>query len=147
MKIDYQRQLSSTLSGKVMVIGVGLVCETFGVGLLVLLVWTTYKLFILGKTPDTLALIFLLVLLVIMTFCLTVGYRLLFNRPNNHGSLLSPKAWRLLGGIFAAIALVLLVFVIVSKAYSQLAAVAYSVLFCTWCFHAAKDTEAKNAKF
>ena len=38
-------------------------------------------------------------------FCLLLGYRLLFNRPNRRGSLLSPLGWRLLATCFGVVAL------------------------------------------
>jgi hypothetical protein len=37
---------------------------------------------------------------VLSIFCLAVGYRLAFNRPNRYGSILPPAAWAVLAGIF-----------------------------------------------
>jgi hypothetical protein len=50
---------------------------------------------------DWTVLAFISVLSLLSIFCLVVGYRLAFNRPNRYGSMLPPTAWAFLAGIFA----------------------------------------------
>jgi len=47
--------------------------------------------------------------LAIITFLVLLGYRLVFNRPNRHGSLLSPITWTVLAAGFAFLAVVMAV--------------------------------------
>jgi ATP-dependent Clp protease adapter protein ClpS len=60
--------------------------------------------------------------LVISAFCALVGYRLLFNRPNRNGSLLSPVGWMALAIFISAVGVALTSVAIVSGQYQLLAA-------------------------
>lgn len=46
----------------------------------------------------------------VAVFCIPVGFRLLFNRPNRYGSILSPGGWFTLASVFAILALAMLYF-------------------------------------
>lgn len=58
-------------------------------------------------TADAAALIFFTVVGVIAAFFTSAGWRLTFNRPNQHGSLLTPALWFVIAGLFLAGGLVM----------------------------------------
>jgi len=144
--MDNQEEFSSSLTGKVFIKGVGLVVTVFGVGGFLLIAGMAYRLISTDKVLDTFGVVFILILLPIVLFCLSVGYRLTFNRPNKYGSLLSPKAWRVLGSIFLVVTLVFVVIAIKEDIYEVIIGAINSAIFTVWCFKAAKSTEANNAE-
>jgi hypothetical protein len=81
----------------------------FGLGLAALAVWMVERRLSLsgGLEPGVAAVIAVFAALAL--FCLLAGYRLLFDRPNRYGSLLSPLGWRVLATFFFALALAFMV--------------------------------------
>src|SRR5262245_47715125 len=79
---------------------VGGVMLWIGVAGLGLFVYFAYKLAVLGRTPAIGADVFMVVLAIVGVFCVYVGWRLFFNRPNRFGSILTPLGWRALCGLF-----------------------------------------------
>jgi tetratricopeptide (TPR) repeat protein len=75
--------------------------------LLVLLVFRLVRTYI---APDRGVLIFAAILFGVSAFCLNLGYRLVLNRPNRYGSLLSPGAWRVMALWFVMVTLFLAFF-------------------------------------
>lgn len=85
----------------------GAILAVFGGGMGAGLLLLIYR---LAMTPDDLdrtTLIVMAGLLGLAAFCLSLGYRLVLNRPNRHGSLLSPWAWRVMSGGFLILTLML----------------------------------------
>jgi ATP-dependent Clp protease adapter protein ClpS len=78
----------------------GTVMLGFGIGLAILALWMVERRFALHRASEISTVVVITVLVIISVFCSLVGYRLLFNRPNRHGTLLSPLAWRILAGFF-----------------------------------------------
>ncbi|HEY4370014.1 MAG TPA: hypothetical protein VGN07_22465 [Steroidobacteraceae bacterium] len=98
----------------------GLLLCPFGLAVLGLAVFLGYRGLTAGTDfPAVLAVMTIFAL--IGVFCAVTGYRLLFNRPNRYGSLLSPIGWWILSGLFAAMALGLAVFVLESRKYDGVA--------------------------
>jgi cobalamin synthase len=106
----------------------------FGIGLLALFIWFSFKLSALNRLPELGALIFLGVLVPIILFCLTVGSRLLLNRPNRYGSLFAPFVWRSLGIVFGIAAVSLAAMSVAYAMYTQLPAALFAALLSGWCF-------------
>ena len=79
------------LAGAVLLFGVGLVCV---------------RALSIPRLLEHGGSIVLLVLGGIAVFCLSVGYRLTFNRPNRYGSFLSPLGWRILCAVFLILTVV-----------------------------------------
>jgi hypothetical protein len=69
-----------------------------------LLGWMAWKLSELHRPIALGAIFFMCAIAIIGTFCLTVGWRLFLNRPNQYGSILGPNGWRALGTIFGLFA-------------------------------------------
>jgi hypothetical protein len=81
-------------------------------------------------------------------FCLTVGYRLLINRPNKYDSLLSPLAWYATSAMLAFTAIVLTVILLREHAYHELWAVSAPVFLSFLCVYSgrAAQNRTKNEK-
>jgi len=75
---------------------VGGVSLAFGIASAVLATWAIDRQFAMRGVVQISAAIVILVFLSISAFCCLVGYRLLFNRPNRNGSVLSRNGWILL---------------------------------------------------
>lgn len=79
----------------------------FGIGLAILSVWGLERQFAFGRAGQLSGLAPFAVFLAISGFCSLTGYRLLFRKPNRHGSLLSPVGWKILAGFFGILAVAL----------------------------------------
>ena len=78
---------------------------------------------------------------IVAAFCSTVGYRLLFNRPNRYRSLLSPTGWRVLAAFFVALGVGLGAVAIPRADYEFLIAVPPLGLLVYRCLAAARVAE------
>jgi ATP-dependent Clp protease adapter protein ClpS len=76
---------------------IGGVSLAFGLAAAILAVWAIDRQFAIRGMVQISAAAVIVVFLSISAFCCLVGYRLLFNRPNRHGSILSPTGWKTLG--------------------------------------------------
>lgn len=81
----------------------GAILLTFGVGLIVLGLWIVERQVTFQRAPDGTLIAVLTGFLLIALFCLPVGFRLAFNRPNRYGSLLPPAAWFALSCFFVVL--------------------------------------------
>jgi succinate dehydrogenase/fumarate reductase cytochrome b subunit len=91
----------------------------------------------LRSPPAVMVICFVLV----AAFCLMVGYRLLLNRPNRYGSLLSPTGWRLLASFFVALGVWLGAVAIPRGSYGFLVAIPPLGLLVYRCLIAARTAE------
>ena len=107
----------------------GLVLMLAGIGATVLSVLMIVKTYT-NDNWDYITTFFLSMLFLIMFFCLIVGYRLLFLKPNKYGSILGPFGWTGMSIFWGAIALML--FWAENPLIGLIASAA-----CIWCaFHA-----------
>lgn len=86
---------------------IGGVSLAFGIASAVLAVWAIDRQFAIRGVVQVSAALAVVTFLLISAFCCLVGYRLLFDRPNRHGLLLSRTAWRMLALSFCSIALII----------------------------------------
>jgi len=84
---------------------IGGVSLAFGIAAGILAVWAIDRQFAIRGIVQISAAVVIAVFLSIAAFCCLVGYRLVFNRPNRHGSILSPTGWKALGLSFLIVAL------------------------------------------
>jgi ATP-dependent Clp protease adapter protein ClpS len=84
---------------------IGGVSLAFGIASAILAVWAVDRQFAIRGIVQISAAAAIVVFLSISAFCCLVGYRLVFNRPNRNGSLLSPTGWRMLALYFCIIGL------------------------------------------
>jgi hypothetical protein len=109
-----------------------------------LLLWFGFVLFTTPKRLDTSGLWLICILSPIAVFCLVVGIRMLANRPNVYGSVLSPVGWYALASTFAAFAVVLASVTVVFGDFSVLGGTAWSCVFAGWCFFRARRCSAEG---
>ncbi len=124
---------------------VGAAILSCGVTLLVFLVWFSYRVAIVGKAFELGVLTFMGVTVSITAFCLFMGYRLSLDRPNQHGSLLSPLGWKVLGGVFALFAIGTAVLFLWVAQYAGLVGSACAAVFASWCVRAAKAARERKS--
>lgn len=84
---------------------VGGVSLAFGIASGMLGIWAADQQFALGHVMQVSAAAAVVGFLAIAAFCCLVGYRLLFNRPNRYGQLLSRTGWRFVATSFCMITL------------------------------------------
>ncbi len=77
----------------------------FGIAAEILAVWAVDREFAIRGVVQLSAALVIVVFLSISAFCCLVGFRLAFNRPNRHGSVLPPLGWKTLGFSFSIVAL------------------------------------------
>ena len=97
----------------------GAILLVFGMGLATLAIRIVWVQPDRAGAPELSTVVITTVLVVIAAFCLSVGYRLLFNRPNRYGSILSPVGWRLFAAFFVAVAVALATVSIGHDAYAR----------------------------
>ena len=83
----------------------GWVLLVFGVLLAIPVVWASFAaLFRMSVPPDAMTIgVLFLCLAALSIFMISVGIRLVWRRPNAHGSLLSPAGWATLGFVFVGV--------------------------------------------
>lgn len=81
----------------------GAVSLAFGIALGILAIWMVERQITLRGAIESIAAALIIFLFVISAFCSLVGYRLLFNRPNRYGSLLSPVGWKTLAAFLCVL--------------------------------------------
>jgi ATP-dependent Clp protease adapter protein ClpS len=108
---------------------IGGVSLAFGIASAMLAVWAIDRQFAIRGVVQISVAAVILFFLSISAFCCLVGYRLLFNRPNRHGSILSPAGWNTLGLSFLIVGLTMAAIGLGRGKYELLgAAIALSVL-------------------
>lgn len=125
---------------------IGLVAGLIGIAAVTLAGWASYKVYPLEHRVPGFVLI--AIFLGIGVFFLLVGWRLLLNRPNRYGSILSPVGWRVLGSLFAVVGIGLLAFFVgtMTLTLDTISPMAVSVIgsavFSYWCFRSASRASA-----
>ena len=125
---------------------IGLVAGTIGIAAMALAGWASFKVYPLEHRAPGFVVIG--AFLVIGVFFLLVGWRLLLNRPNRYGSILSPAGWRLLGSLFAVIGVGVFAFFVgtmtltLDTILKVAAPVIGSAIFSYWCFRSARRARA-----
>jgi len=108
---------------------IGGVSLAFGIASATLAAWAIDRQFAIRGVVQISAAAAVLFFLSIAAFCCLVGFRLLFNRPNRHGSILSPTGWKTLGLSFLIVGLTMAAIGLGRGKYELLgAAIALSVL-------------------
>jgi ATP-dependent Clp protease adapter protein ClpS len=120
----------------------GGVLLAFGTGLAILAIWIVERQFTLRGSLQLTAVAIVMGFSLLMIFCFPVGYRLFLNRPNRHGSLLSPAGWIVLAIYILSITLLSIVYG--SQADQPLwAAEVGLVLLACGCLIAARNSSRK----
>lgn len=76
----------------------------------------------------------------------SIGFRLLFDRPNRNGTLLSPFSWYVIGAVFFATGIVLAVATISSSHYAHSAGILGAFLVGFWCIQAGNSVGDKSSR-
>jgi len=116
--------------------GAGVVLGVFGLGLLALSIFLIIRQLQHHGQLEADAIVFLAILLPIAWFCLSVGSRLTFSKPNRSGSILSPLGWLILVVLFAALALGFTVLLVRGGELQFFTGIAVSAGFAVWCWRA-----------
>jgi hypothetical protein len=116
----------------------------FGLGISILFFKITLRDFTSHLALDKGAIIFLILLAAVACFCITVGFRLSFNRPNHYGSILPPFGWMLLIAIFFFFG-VMFTYYLFSRAFDRqfLKGAIYSYVFLLLCWKAYSDVRKR----
>jgi len=114
----------------------GVVLGGFGLGLSALSVFLIVRQLQLHGQLETGASVFLAILLPITWFCLSVGGRLTFSKPNRSGSILSPFGWLVLAVLFSVIALGFTILLARSGELQLFSGIALAAAFAVWCWRA-----------
>ena len=115
---------------------VGLVMSSLGVAFAMLVGWFVYRLWVLERFDRLFPWVLIAVSAMTATFCLLVGSRLFFMRPNRYGSLLTPRGWRILGSVFYSVTGAMGLAAILSGRSELLVACPFSAAFGLMCFRA-----------
>ena len=143
MQVDPLRPAAETPAPSVLVRAAGLLMSCFGVALAMFVVWMVYRLWVLDRFGRLGVWLFLAGSVVSATFCLLIGSRLFFVRPNRYGSLLTPRGWRILGSVFYSTAAASVVAAILSGRYELLLVCPLAAAFGIMCIRAALRLGAK----
>ena len=100
----------------------GGVLFAFGIALTVLTIWIIGRQFAGCCSMQSSTTVLVISLFLVSAFCALVGYRLLFNRPNRHGSLLPPFGWKVLAAVFFVLAIAVALIAIAHGQYRLLVA-------------------------
>ena len=111
----------------------GAVLLAFGTGVAVLVIWIIERQWSMYATVKIEAAALIAGLGVVATFTSIVGYRLTFNRPNQHGSMLSPRAWIILAVFFAGLGAAVVAGGLAQGQLEALATVPFSALLVVGC--------------
>jgi ATP-dependent Clp protease adapter protein ClpS len=101
---------------------VGGISLAFGIVLAMLVIFAVERQLAVHGDLDKSVVVIVAVCSMISAFCSLAGYRLLFNRPNRNGSLLSPAGWMALTASFLAVGAALTFVAVVRREYQSLAA-------------------------
>lgn len=137
MQVGPVRQSAEIPAPSGLVRVVGLVMSIFGVALAMFGVWAAYRIWILDRFDRPFAWLLLGGSATVATFCLLVGSRLFFVRPNRYGSLLTPRGWRILGSVFYSTTGAVCIAAIVSGRYVLALACPLTAGFGFLCFRSA----------
>jgi hypothetical protein len=77
-------------------------------------------------------------------FCLVVGGRMIVNRPNTHGSLLSPVGWYVLATVFLVLGAAVVFSGDSSMTGKNIGGVVSCITFANWCFFCGRRHSLKK---
>jgi ATP-dependent Clp protease adapter protein ClpS len=100
----------------------GGVLLAFGIVLAALVIWFVVRQFAAPGAIELAVAVSVVIVFTMSAFCSLVGYRLLLNRPNRYGSLLSPAGWRVLAAFFCIVGVALIPLAVWGGHYQLLAA-------------------------
>ena len=123
----------------------GAIASAFGAGLAALCVWALYRIVLVGAGASPGVFTFFLVVVPTAVFCLLVGFRLLFNRPNRHGSLLPLSGWLFLALLFSAVVVIGLVVVLRGELYAMSGSLLPAIAFASLSFRAYRAAKQSDA--
>src|SRR5262245_18579609 len=83
----------------------GAIMLAFGIGLAILALWMMERQDTLHREVELGTAVFVAILVTVSACSLLVGYRLVLNRPNRHGSIMPPIGWKILAGVFCSMGL------------------------------------------
>ncbi|WP_457354644.1 hypothetical protein [Roseateles sp. P5_D6] len=106
---------------------IGAVTLFLGLTLAVLLAFSTFTLVARGGATLTPALIFCAVIGTLSAFFVSVGVRMSFNRPNRHGSLLTPGLWFVIAALFFACAVFVVGTLVATRQFAKLEVAGYAL--------------------
>jgi hypothetical protein len=125
----------------------GSLLSLFGIGLAILCLWIIERQFALLGTVRLNALTLVLIFGLISFFCVVVGYRLTFNRPNKYGSILSPSSWIILGLVFGALGLAITAGIIFINLPTRFISTAiFLILFTVVCWYSGSLARKRRLK-
>ena len=75
----------------------------------------------------------------------SIGFRLLLNKPNRYGALLSPFSWYIIGTVFFVAGVVLAATTIRSSGYAHSGGILGSFLIGFWCIQAGNSVRDKSS--
>jgi ATP-dependent Clp protease adapter protein ClpS len=102
-----RREILMDKNGRLIARIVGGVSLAFGTASAILAIWAIDRQFAIGGIVQISAAAAVVGFLLISAFCCLVGYRLVFNRPDRNGSLLSVTGWKWLALCFWIVGLTL----------------------------------------
>ena len=137
MQVDPLRPSVETRAPPILVRATGLLMSSFGVALAMVGVWMVYRFWVLDRFGRVGAWLLLMGTVITATFCLLIGSRLFFVRPNRYGSLLTPRGWRILGSVFYSTAVAAVLAALVSGRYELLLTCPLAAGFAVVCIRAA----------
>jgi hypothetical protein len=123
----------------------GAILTLFGVGILAMTILFATRMVELYPRLDHRGPIIVLGLAALAVFCLTLGYRLLLNRPNRYGSLLSPGTWRALSIGFLGFVLLLVGLSFLSPTRLSVGALIGALMIAGWCWIAGRTAMRSRA--
>jgi hypothetical protein len=104
MSIDRNAPISSVPGGIWLQRVVGLLATIAGLAFAGLFAYITYKVLLRPAAVEVIDIGVLATLAAIAAFLLISGFRMLLNRPNRHGSAVSPIAWYITAAVFLMVA-------------------------------------------
>lgn len=136
------RAATDDRAGALMARVAGGVLLMFGTGLAILAIWIVERQFTLRGSLQMSAVAIVIGFSLLMVFCFPVGYRLFLNRPNRHGSLLSPAGWIVLAICILSVTLLSIVYGSQADQPLWAAEVGLVLLACA-CLIAARNSSRK----
>lgn len=124
---------------------IGFVCGLIGLGLLVLFAVLLFEIVDHGIMPTTVILIGTASMPPVGIFFSTLSYRLLTGRGTRvGGGLLSPSGWRIIGGSFAFLAVILFIGMIGLNMWDLTGSLLATLVFAAMCYYAANRDRNKT---
>jgi hypothetical protein len=125
---------------------IGAVTLFLGITLAVLLAFSAFKLAASGGATLTPALVFCAVIGTLSAFFVSVGARMSFNRPNRHGSLLTPGLWFVIAALFFACAVFTACTLVATRQFAKLEVAGYGLALAALAAMAGRRAMKKHKR-